>query len=170
MHQETELILSVAGFPPYSGRSCLQQLMPAAPRVFQRTVNGVLSCVSLETAPKYRSVIRGRDISSPAFDLFWTGTQMSVGCIHRLWQRLKEGENRLTLTRPPVEHSVCVVDRAGQPVAFTREGQDVTLKTPPSADAFIGFCPWLTMSVLNFCFETDEWGTASAWQLVLEEV
>ncbi|MDR2412310.1 MAG: hypothetical protein LBD66_01740, partial [Holosporales bacterium] len=83
MIQETELILSIAGFPPYSGRGCFQQLMPADRNSFQRTINGALSCISLEAPPKYRSLIRGKDVSSPAFDRFWVGTQVTVGCIHR---------------------------------------------------------------------------------------
>ncbi|MDR1910309.1 MAG: hypothetical protein LBQ26_00500, partial [Holosporales bacterium] len=121
MH-DTELILSIAGFPPYSGRGCFQQLMPIQEAMFRRTINGALTYINVEEHQKYRSVIRGRDVSSPAFDTFWVGTQMTVGCIHRLWQRLNKGETQLTLIRPPVEHSICVVDRAGHAVPFSAEG------------------------------------------------
>ncbi|MDR0406972.1 MAG: hypothetical protein LBH38_02725 [Holosporales bacterium] len=168
--QDTELILSIAGFPPYSGRGCSQQLMPVSNTVFRRTVNGALACVSLESQPKYRSIIRGKDVSSPAFDTLWVGTQVTVGCIHRLWQRLKKGENKTNLARQPMENSVCVVNRTGQPVSFDVDGTRVNLRTAALEETFIGFRPWLIMSVLNFGFETDEWGTASSWQLSLEEV
>ncbi|MDR2417109.1 MAG: hypothetical protein LBD15_03020 [Holosporales bacterium] len=169
MH-DTELILSIAGFPPYSGRGCSQQLMPVQEAAFRRTVNGALACVSLDQRQRYRSIIRGRDVSSPAFDTFWVGTQMTVGCIHRLWQRFKKGETQLALVRPPVENSVCVVGHTGNLISFAVEGADVTLQHAAADEVFVGFRPWLTMSVLNFGFETDEWGTANAWQLHLEEV
>ncbi|MDR2107812.1 MAG: hypothetical protein LBO73_04860 [Holosporaceae bacterium] len=169
--KETELILGVAGLPPESARNCQQELSPVPNGEFKKSVNGNLLFLETAERRRYRSVISCRDVNSPLIDGIWVGSQLTVGCIQNLWQSINRGESKIKLIRPAVDGSVCVVNRIGKPIRFFKSGTDgVELRRPLGERVFVCFRPWLTMRVINFSLETDEWGMSGGWKLVLEEV
>jgi hypothetical protein len=168
---ETDLILGVAGLPPESARNCQQELSPVPNGEFRKSVNGDLLFLETADRRRYRSVISCRDVNSPLMDGIWIGSQLTVGCIQTLWQAINPGELNIRLIRPAVDRSVCAVNRFGKPVRFFKSGHDrVELHRPHREKIFVCFRPWLTMKVINFSLETDEWGMSGGWRLILEEI
>jgi hypothetical protein len=168
---ETDLILGVAGLPPESARNCRQELSPVPNGEFKKSVNGDLLFLETADRRRYRSVISCRDVNSPLIDGIWVGSQLTVGCIQNLWQAIEPGVLKIKLIRPAVEGSVCAVNKTGTPVQFTEsEGNEVELQRQQPEKIFVCFRPWLTMKVVDFSLETDEWGMSGGWKLVLEEI
>ena len=104
---ESELILSRGGFPPLSARGCVQQLMPILAGELRRTINGSLIYTGKSLTHKYRSIITCEDRAVIAMEGFWRGSEIRVGCIQRIWQKV-EGEQAL-LERDPIEGSVFIM-------------------------------------------------------------
>jgi hypothetical protein len=100
----------------------------------------------------------------------WVGSQIVVGCIQNLWQIINPGELKIRLIRPAVDKSICVINNLGDPIKFKLTNDEVELHKPREDKTFVGFRPWLTMKVIDFLLETDEWGTSSGWKLTLEEI
>ena len=166
---ESELILSRGGFPPLSARGCIQQLMPVEAGALQRTINGVLIYTGKPVAHKYRSVISCEDKASLALEGFWRGSEVRVGCIQRLWQKIAGEE--ICLERDPVMGSVFAITAKQQ----EREVQEVTgrkviFSQNNSEEAFVSYRPWLDMRVVTFSLQTNEWGLKAGWRLELEEI
>lgn len=169
MTQESELILNKAGFPPLSARGCTQQLMPIESGSFHRTINGRLIYAGKAIAHKYRSIIFCEDKSCIALDGFWRGSDLRVGCIQRLWQKVSE--IKTILDRDPIEKSVFIIS----PHEEAREilsvsGRDIILENDVLPETYVSYRPWLDMKIMNFSFMTNEWGLKVGWQLELEEV
>jgi hypothetical protein len=167
---ETNLILGVAGLPPESARNCIQELSPIANGEFKKTINGDLLFMETSERKRYKSTITCKDVNSPIVDSIWVGSQISVGCIQNLWQSFNPMEIKLRLIRPPVDGSVCVVNNFGEPIKFYLEDNEVTLHTTYEEKIFVCFRPWMTMRVIDFSLETNEWGMSGGWKLNLEEV
>ena len=166
---ESELILSRGGFPPLSARGCAQSLMPLESGALRRTINGRLVYTGAPTAHKYRSVISCEDKASLALDGIWRGSEVRVGCIQRLWQKVEGRE--IMLGRDPVENSIFVVSERQE----EREIQDVTgrkviLAASPFGQMFVSYRPWLDMRVTTFSLYTNEWGLKAGWRLEMEEI
>lgn len=161
---ETELILSVGGFPPLSARGCVQELTPVMLGSLRRTINGTLVYVG-KPQQKYRSVIKCQDKSVLASEGLGRGSLVKVGCIQRLWQRVDSGQ--LTLERDPVEGSVAAVDTFQTPVTI-KQIKDRTVEV--AGKGYVSYRPWLTMRVMSFQLMTHEWGVKGEWKLELEEV
>lgn len=147
---ETVLVLSGQGIPPYSARGCSQTLTPISEQLAAvRTVNGTLIDMSDAGFRKYASSISCDDMNSPAVDGIWPGMVLTVDCIVELAYKLPEdpeeepGENA---ERTVVSGSVRTVGD------------------------YLFYRPQLSMMIMNFEIEKDEWGAAVGWTLDLEEV
>lgn len=147
---DTILTLTGMGIPDYSARGLTQTLTPiGASVVMHRTVNGELVDVSPEQMRKYQSAISGDDQEPPALEGIWPGMQLTVGCMVELARQGGETETETgtdALERPAVAGSIRY------------------------AGGFVFYRPVLTMLVIGFSVERDEWGAAISWSLQLEEV
>lgn len=130
------------GIPPYSARGLSQTLTPVpASQQLRRTINGALVDFSSSQFRKFQSTISGSDQDPPALNAVWPGTELVVDCICEI----------------AYESSTGGPDR--QEVAGSiRE-----------ADSFTFYRPQLTMKVVNFTMQKDEWGAQVSWSLELEE-
>ena len=164
--EETCLSLGIVGFPPFSARGCTQDLMPIRGEETHRTVNGMLVTTTTPLHHKYQTVIKGKDKLAVALDQLWKGQDVRVGCLQRIWQK---AESTVTeLSRDPVEGSVMALDEDRKAIeVLAVEDKTVTLKAP----GYVGYRPQLMMKLMDFGYETEEWGEgASTWFIRLEEV
>jgi len=137
------LTLSGIGVPPYSARGASQTLEPIqASQQLRRTINGELIDISRPEFRKYRSKISCADQQPPAVDGVWPGQVVTVGCISEL--------SYLTSGGSP----------ARTPVAGSSRTEG----------AYTVYRPSLTMRVVSFSQDTDEYGAETSWSLELEEV
>lgn len=137
------LTLSGIGVPPYSARGASQTLEPIqAAQQLRRTVNGDLIDLSRPEFRKYRSTISCADQQPPAIDGVWPGRVVTVDCITELSYRTSGGAPA----------------RSVVPGSSRTEG-DYTL-----------YRPRLTMRVVSFSQDTDEYGATVSWSLELEEL
>lgn len=165
---ESDLKLSCGGFPPWSARGCTQVLQPIPTGELRRTVNGQLVYTGLKNCQKYQSLIQCQDKSAIALDGVWTGHEVEVSCIQRLSQKVS-GQIGL-LDRAPVPGTVRAVDEDGNPIRI-EDVEDTRIRfAAPARSAFISYCPLLRMRVVDFGYDTDEWGLKSGWRLKLEEI
>lgn len=135
------LVISGMNFPPYSYRGATQNFNPIQAATQQkRTVNGVLSDVSDPIFRKYGSVITANDQQVPQFA--WPGLTVTVDCIFELSYLTSGGSPG----RPVVSGSSHVVG-------------DYTF-----------YRPQLTMKIVGFSVNHDEWARQIGWTLTLEEV
>jgi hypothetical protein len=172
---ETLLTLSGIGFPPYSARGCQQTLELIQQPALHRTVNGQLIAVANPLFQKYRTIIEGADKHPPALDTLAIGHPVTAGCIQRLWQEVSASTaaapTPIRLGRPSVESSIVVINDARQPIAFTQsDPQTITLTAPSMGKSYVGYCPILKTSLVDFHLAIDEWKHTSSWKLILEEV
>jgi hypothetical protein len=137
------LTLSGIGVPPYSARGASQTLEPIqASQQLRRTVNGELIDISRPEFRKYRSRISCAEQQPPAVDGVWPGQVVTVGCISEL--------SYLTAGGSPARTPVTGSSRTEGAYTFYR--------------------PSLTMRVVTFSQDTDEYGAETSWSLELEEV
>lgn len=139
----TILTLSGPGIQPYSARGLKQTLKPiAAAAVLRRTITAALIDLSRAEFRKYASVISGSDIQPPAFDDFWPGLQLTVGCAARLSYKTS----------------------GGIPGRTAVAGSSYTLGD------YTFYQPELVMRVVDWNQDEEEWRAGVGWQLSLEEV
>jgi len=144
MPDTTVLTIAALGLPPYSTRGASQQLQPIdAARSMRRTVNGTLVDLSVSELRKYRSTISCTDQQPPALNGIWPGQTVTVDCISEL---AYEDVTDATADRTAVSGST------------RTEGN------------FIFYRPQLTMKVMSFRTDTDEYGAECGWTIELEEV
>lgn len=143
MANETLLVMTGVGVPPYSARGLTQTLDPIeASAQARRTVNGELVSLSSTAFRKYRSTISGNDQKSPAFNRIWPGNAVTVDCIAELAYETATGTPERTVV----------------------SGSSYT-----DGD-FTYYRPQLSMMVLAYNVQQDEYGAAVAWTLQLEEI
>lgn len=143
MAGETLLELTGIGIPPYSARGLSQTLEPIEAAGSQRrTVNGLLVDLSRPEFRKFRSTISCADQDPPALNGIWAGTVVTVKCV-------------VELAYPTIGGS------AARPVV---SGSSRT------SGSFTFYRPQLTMQVVGFNIEKDEYGAVTSWTLELEEV
>ena len=142
MADETLLVISGQGMPPYAVRGITQTLVPIdAARNLRRTVNGALIDLSASQFKKYRSEISCTDIQAPAFDAVEIGDTVTVGCVEEL--------GYLTSGGSPARTVVAGSSRVQGSYTFYR--------------------PELTMVVVDKSQSFDEVGAVESWAMVLEE-
>lgn len=138
-------VLSLSGFgvPPYSARGASQTLEPIGQaQQLRRTVNGSLVDISRSEFQKYRSTIMCSDQQPPAVDGVWPGQIVTVGCLPELCYLTSSGAGGRT--------AVNGSERVEGDFTFYR--------------------PSLSMRVVNFTQDTDEYGAVVSWTLELEEI
>lgn len=166
---ESELILSRGGFPPLSARGCVQHLMPIETGALRRTINGVLIYTGIPLTHKYRSIISCEDKAALALEGFWRGSELRVGCIQRVWQKVFGPQ--VLLERDPVEGSVFVLTAQQQEKEIQEvRGRTIAFTNQNDEEVFVSYRPWLDMRVVTFSLMTNEWGLTAGWRLVLEEI
>lgn len=138
----TVLSLVGMGVPPYSARGLSQTLEPVdgASHV-ERSINGELLDLGYEPFQKYKSTIRGQDQRPPAVDGVWPGKLLIVDCIAEL----------TVYGGPP----------------FGRE--PVSYDSVREENGYSSYRPRLTMMVVGFSIDADEWEAGVQWTLELEE-
>ena len=138
----TVLRLHGMGVPLYSARGLSQTLSPIDESVqMLRTVNGDLDDLSVAQFRKFKSTITGSDQQPPALNGIWPGTQIIVDCIVEIAYETSTGGPNHT-----------VVDGS------TRVEGDYTF-----------YRPQLTMRLVNFNVNRDEYGAQVGWSLDLAE-
>ena len=144
MANETVLVISGAGIPPYAARGLTQTLEPVAASVVpRRTVNGTLVNLAPSQFRKYRSIISCRDTLPPAVDGVWPGATITVDCVSEL----------------------SYLTSGGSP------GRTVVPGSSRTEGVHTFYRPRLTMMVVApWQAVTDEAGALVEWQLPLEEV
>jgi hypothetical protein len=141
MADESLLVISGEGTPPYSIRGLTQSLEPIdAASSYRRTVNGNLRDLSLPQFRKYKSTISCDDLDAPAFDALPIGAVVTVDCVAELAYRTIGGSPQRTV----------VASRTIAEWTYYR--------------------PRMVMMVTARSQETDEYGAAVSWSLELEEV
>lgn len=141
MSGETILAITPFGFSPYSARGLQQTLQHIGQAAaLRRTVNGDLVDISSEQFRKYQTTITGNDQEPPAFDSVWPGQQITVDCI---------SEMSFATGGAP--------GRAVVPGSLRVDG-DYTF-----------YRPRLTMRVVSFNVQRDEWQAQTGWTLTAEE-
>lgn len=171
---ETQLTLNRGGFPPFSARGCTQTLTPLENGELRRTVNGNLLFTGSLSHQKYRTRLQCLDEETPALEAITRGEAVEVGCIARLVQEVV-GDGSLAsalLTRIPVVESVRATDIKGDAIAIQSvEGRQVSFAHTIRAGEkiYLSYQPTLTMRVISFHVETNEWGAQVGWRLDLEK-
>jgi hypothetical protein len=137
------LVITGIGVSPYSARGLTQTLTPIAQASqLRRTVNGALVDLSVAGLRKYASTISCTDADAPALNNVWPGAQVTVDCVPELSYLTSGGSAARTI----VTGSSRV------------EG------------AYTFYRPRLTMRVIAYSIQRDEYGGTTGWQLDLEEV
>ena len=139
---DTDLVLTGIGIPDFSARGLREDLRPIDPGALRRTVNGALVDVTEPSFQKYALTITGSDQEPPAFDGTWRGQSVTVDALSKL----------------------SYLTAGGSPGRTVVPGSSVV-----NGD-FTVYRPRLTMLVLDWTLERDEWGAVIAWSLELEEV
>jgi hypothetical protein len=139
----TVLRMVGVGVPPYSARGLSQTLAPISQASQnRRTVNGALKDISFPGFRKYKSTISGSDQRPPNFDGKWPGLTVVVDCIQEL--------QYTTLTETAQRTAVAGSSHI--------EGNHTVYR------------PQLTMKIMDFNMQTDEYGAQVSWSLDLEEI
>lgn len=142
MANETLLVLSGDGMPPYAVRGATQTLEPIdAAKNLRRTVGGGLLDLSPSQFKKYKSTINCTDQQSPAFDSLDIGDTITVSCIPELCYKTGGSAQRSAVS-----------------------GSSRT------DGGFTFYRPELSMKVTAKSQETDEYQATISWSLELEEV
>lgn len=139
----TVLEISGIGLPTASVRGATQTLEPIdASSQARRTINGSLVDLSDSIFRKYKSTISCTDQLPPAFNGVWPGTSLTVKCISEL----------------------CYLTSGGSAAKSVVSGSSRT------DGSYTFYRPQLTMMLLSFTYETDEFGAAVNWTMDLEEI
>lgn len=138
----TVLQLTGIGVVPYSTRAATQTLEPInqSGANIYRDVDGVLHNVGGTSFNKYRSKISCSDVRPFAVDGVWPGKLVTVDCISVLAYLTAGGSPARTVVS-----------------SFTEGG-------------WTFYYPRLSMMVLNFSMDTDEYSGITTWTMELEEV
>jgi hypothetical protein len=143
MADETLLVITGMGVPPYSARGLSQSLLPIDQAdQSRRTVNGDLIDNSVVDFRKFRSVISCTDQDVPAINGIWPGAAVTVECVAEL--------SYLTAGGSPDRAVVAGSSRVDGLYTFYR--------------------PQLSMLVTGFEISVDEYGAEIGWTLQLDEV
>lgn len=140
----TNLVIDGIGVMPYSARGLSQSIDPIAEAIhLERSDNGEFLDFSYSAFHKYKSTITGSDQRPPSVSGKWPGKLVVVECIATLSHPEYE-----EFDREPVNYDDAIVYEAG----------------------FVIYRPRLTMLVMNFSYEENEFGAVVGWTLELEEV
>lgn len=140
---ETLLTLTGMGIPPYSARGIRESLTTIGEAThLERTVNGAILDLSPPQMRKYRLSLECEDINPPALNAVWPG--------------------KVTLTVEAITE-LSFVTAVGFPE------RTPVIDSTRTEGLFTFFRPVLTMRVIAFSVDWDEWLAKVAWKLELEE-
>lgn len=140
---ETLLTLTGMGIPPYSARGIKENLAPIDEAThLERDVNGGLLDLSPPQMKKYRLSLDCEDINPPALSGVWPG--------------------KVTLTVETISE-LSFVTAVGFPE------RTPVIDSTRTEGLFTFYRPVLTMRVVAFSVDWDEWPAKVAWKLELEE-
>jgi hypothetical protein len=145
---ETILVISGDGMPPYAVRGITESLVP-------------IDAVQFE---KYRLTLSCEDVDSPAFDAVRVGN----------WRRTVGGGlydlsgNGSTLTVDCITE-LSYKTPTGSPPSYTAS-RTVVPGSERTANGFTFYRPRLTVGVIGKSQETDEYGARRSWELECEEI
>jgi hypothetical protein len=112
MNIETDLKLSIGGFPPMSARNCHQTLWCQDLTKRRRTINGNLVTLG-NLIKKYKTKIKGTDENILATGAYLTpGTRVEVTCLQRICEKIDFGTSKVLLSRPLEEKSLIFLTKA----------------------------------------------------------
>jgi hypothetical protein len=140
----SDTLLVIGGLlTPYSARGLRQTLQPISQdNALRRTVNGALVDLTLSAFRKYTSTITASDQSVPALNNVWIGAQVTVDCIVEL--------------------------------AYVTSGGSAQRTVVPGSSrvsgAYTFYRPRLTMRIVDYQVELDEWQAEIGWSMRLDEV
>jgi hypothetical protein len=141
---DTLLSLSSMGVAIYSARGLTQTLEPIRQSAqLSRTINGDAIDLSETQFQKYFSSISCTDFNVPALDGIWPGMELTVDCVAELCYG---GGTGGSASRSAVSGS----ERTSGDFTFYR--------------------PQLSMRVVSYRVNVDEYGASAGWTLDLEEV
>jgi hypothetical protein len=167
---ETELTISIGGLPPLAAQGCEQELTPIMQGEFHRTINGDLIYLGEDTHTKYKSIVTCNDKTAIATDGLHRGSEIKLGCIQRLWQKIETDQTNVILDKFPVYESIVALDKNNNPIAIKNiEKNFVTLENSHSG-GFVCYRPLLSMRVIQYHLKTNEWGIKVGWQIECEEI
>lgn len=179
---DTLLTLDIAGLPPWSARGLTQTLEPIDAGTLRRSVNGALIDLTWAGLRRYRSTVSGGDVQPPAFDAFWRGLPVTVGCLAELGRpvALSAGLGTATLEREPVAGSLRGLAEGGMrpfgsaaaTVHHSAGAWQVEIDLQDAAvtgPAWLWYRPRLLMRVIDWSTDTEEWAARAGWTLTLEE-
>ena len=139
---DTLLVLSGIGIPDYTARGLTESLsLIGGAANLRRTVNGGLKDLSAGQFRKYRLEISCADQETPVIQNMWPGIQVTVDCVSELAYLTSGGSPERTVV----------------PGSSRVNG------------SFTVYRPRLTMRVMEFNVQKDEWGAVTSWTLSLEE-
>ena len=140
----SDTLLVITGLiTPFSARGLRQTLSPISQSVqMRRTVNGALVDLSIPQMRKYESTISADDQSVLALNGVWAGAQVTVDCVAELAY--------LTASGSPERTVVPNSSRVNGAWTFYR--------------------PRLTMRIMEYQTQVDEWNAVVGWTMRLEEV
>ena len=143
LSDSTLLVLAGMGLPEWSARGLKQTYRPIKQANAQaRTINGELIDLSETQFQKYRSTITGDDMQHPSLDDIFPGEILVVDCVFEFSYE----------------------DNTGGPLRPVVPGSE------RNEGGFEFYRPQLTMMVLDFRINTDEWEANVGWRLELEEI
>lgn len=139
------------GIPPFAVRGVTQSLEPINQAAqMRRNMNGTLIDLSDGMGfKKFASSINCEDMTSPAIEGVMPGVIVTVGCIVELC---------VAGALPPV------------PADWNGNSRPIVAGSLRERDGFIFYRPSLTMRVMGYSVERDEWGGVTSWSMDLEEV
>jgi hypothetical protein len=166
---ETNLTLSIGGFPPFSARGCVQKLVPISVGEFFRTLNGDLVYTARSQEKKYHTFIQCQDQTPPATDGLIPGISVKVGCIQRIWQKW-DGNVPIQLEKDSVFGSVLVMNKHRASLKIREQRGRQVIVDSQLDGGFVCYRPLLTMRLIRYALTTQEWNLSVSWEMELEEV
>lgn len=140
---DTLLEITGVDLVPWSSRGATMTLQPIEQsKSMKRTINGELVNLSLAQFQKYASQVSCSDVRAPAFDKNWPGKSLTVKCATEL--------SYLTMGGSP--------------------GRTVVTDSSRTEGDYTFYRPQLTMRVVSWDINHDEWGAVIGWNMSLEEV
>lgn len=172
---QTDLVISRAGFPPFSARGVTQTLEPLLCGEMRRTIDGRLVYTGLSNHQKYKSLILCEDKAALAMGSLWRGAEVKVSCIASLTQECQgQKGDTVVLMRPAVLGSIRLYDESHQRYEVRLEENGTVVTFTGSGDypdkLYLTYRPLLKMRILTFKILTDEWGGKGGWRMTLEEI
>lgn len=139
----TELAIDGIKFPASSARGLTQSLTAIEQsKQSRRTINGALKDTAVAQFKKYKVSISCSDMNVPAFNGVWPGKSVVVDCVTEL--------------------SYVTIGGSADRTVVAGSSRVVGL--------FTFYRPQLTMMVLDFTIDEDDYGKVVGWTIELEEI